>query len=234
MRSSAKECLVGAKVNETNPFPYKIQYEDMVLYVKRYTLDPSVVEYHQDLLRKNLGRYQYPVFNHSCKSWSIPKEASNFSEILYTGKIPSRIIVVMIASEAYNGSIEKDRLTFEDFGVTSATISLAGDSKFERTINLDTANSNVLEGYHLLLEAIPKVEGGSWIDRKEYMNGAFMLAYQLSPAGTNGVGKLLNGQLKLQLLFKTALTAPVELLVIILCNYLPRCLASVTNLNLFT
>lgn len=111
--------MVGAKPDSEDPFPYKIQYEDLILYMKRYTLDPSILALHQSLLAKNSNRYQYPVYNQSCKSWNVAKDATNFSEILYTGRIPSRIIIAMVASDAYNGTAVKDRLTFEDFGLVS-------------------------------------------------------------------------------------------------------------------
>lgn len=181
--------------------------------MKRYTLDPSIIKLHQSLLSKNANRYQYPIYNQSCKTWNIGKDVTNFSEILYTGRIPSRIIVAMVASDAFNGTAAKDRLTFEDFGLVSSSLSLAGDVKVERTLKLDPANKNVLTAFHQLLDSIPNVEQGLWIDRSDFLNGSFMLAYQLSPAGTSGIGKLLTGQLKLELLFNPKLTQPVELLV---------------------
>lgn len=216
MRSSPAECLTGSAVDsEDGQFPYSIKYEDMILFMRRYTLDLSVVKYHQEMLHKSKSkRYQYPVTQQAVRSYVLPRGTSNFGEILFNGRVPSRIVVAMVASDAYNGILEKDRLAFQDFGLQQATLNLSGDTKLEQTVRIDPDNKNYLQAYHMLLDALVNDNNGTWIDRDSFTKGLFLLVYQLAPAIENGFTRPLNGQLKLEMVFGKELTAPVQLLIL--------------------
>jgi hypothetical protein len=232
MRSRPEACLVGKKLSSgMSPFPYAIQWESCILYMKRLQVDPSVVKYHESILKEN-GRLNYPVFNTSVRYFSIPKEATSFSEIISLGKIGNRILVFMTAADAHNGSIEKvkifshmfltnfnliflqDKLTFEDFGISSVELSVDGVSKFFKKVEFGTTKDYLL-AYKMLLDARPNKNQPLCIDRSQFGQGNFILAFQLTPLNQGGgYSRVLAGQLKLNLTFHTALTSPISLFVL--------------------
>jgi hypothetical protein len=110
-RSKPEICLVGKKLGSMKPFPYKIDWESIVLYMKRLQVDLSVVKYHESILKKN-HRFNYPIFNHSVRCFSLPKETTNFTEVLSLGKTGNRIVILMTSAAAVNGDIEKASLPF--------------------------------------------------------------------------------------------------------------------------
>jgi hypothetical protein len=210
-RSSPLQCLVGEKVETETPCPYKIMFDEIVLYAKLYVVNPSLVKFQDGLLSKN--RMQYPVINKSVKAFTIPKSSSNFSETIYVGSVSQKIAFVMTDAKSAAGTLEKDMLNFQNFSVGSVTLSLDGESRHYNQLKFDS--KNYLMAYKMMLDRLKNPESGHSIERTKFADSCFILAYQLSPSGMNGFNPQINSsQLKLELTFNSPLTSAIQLLAI--------------------
>jgi hypothetical protein len=108
----------------------------------------------------------------------------------------------------------QDKLTFEDFGISSVELSVDGVSKFFKKVEFGTTKDYLL-AYKMLLDTRPNKNQPLCIDRSQFGQGHFMLAFQLTPSNQGGgYSRVLAGQLKLNLTFHTALTSPISLFVL--------------------
>jgi hypothetical protein len=105
-------------------------------------------------------------------------------------------------------------LNFQDFGLSSAELTLDGVSKYYRKIDFGTTKDNLL-AYKMLLDARPDKSTPIGIDRVQFGNGNFIIAFQLTPSNQGGgYSRVLSGQLKLSLTFSTPLVEPINLFVL--------------------
>jgi hypothetical protein len=70
--SESAFCLnADKKVKASDPFPYKVECEEVILYVRKYTVNPQGVAYHHKLLNSD-GKYYYPLKTYELRRFSFP------------------------------------------------------------------------------------------------------------------------------------------------------------------
>jgi hypothetical protein len=210
MRSSPLQCLVSGNTHSTeNPSPYKLVFDNIVLMVKRYVVDPAIMKHHEKLLQSN--RFQYPVFDTCVKSFTVAKDSTNFVETLFYGKIPQRLVILMQDEKSASGSLSKDRLCFKPHSLGMATLTLDGEQKHSEVMKFNPTHNNYLAAYHSFLEACQNPELGVGTDRKEFTDNCFMLVFQLDAPTVNRFSRQKYGQLKLELVFSKPLSSAIQI-----------------------
>lgn len=119
--------------------------------------------------------------------------------------LPTRVIVGMVDSKAFNGSFSHNPFNFQHFNIKQIQLTL------------DFSNNKYLRGYYTLFEGIdrPVFLHGNDISRRDYGNGYTLFAFDITPDLCSGdhFNLLKSGSLLLELSFAENLIQPIHLIV---------------------
>jgi len=188
-----------------------------VLYVRKVKLSPSVFLGHAKALQS--GTAKYPVRRVTCKSVTIPAGYYDVShEKLFSGLLPTRIIVGLVRNDAFSGSRARNPFNFQNFGLTEIAVYTDGQQHGQgiKPLKIDYANSLYVRAYSTLFGGTGKLfhDEGNDISRSEYADGYTLYAFDLSPDLTDDEHFDLSktGSVRLQAKFADALATPVTLI----------------------
>jgi len=104
IRSKDAFCLIRG-VN------YKVKIIHASLFVRKVKLMPSVFIAHAKALER--GTAKYPIRRVACKSFTIPERYRNVNhEKLFSGQLPTRIVIDLVDNRAFNGDRERNPFNF--------------------------------------------------------------------------------------------------------------------------
>ena len=110
--------------SESNP-DYKVEILDSALHVKTVTIAPEIVLSQESVLQTKPA--VYPYWGTHYRTFTVSKGDQNLVvDSLFGSRIPSKIFVVMLDSEAYNGNPKKSPLHFQTFGLNRFALSING------------------------------------------------------------------------------------------------------------
>lgn len=215
-RSDPQFALTGKALQSTpSVFPYKISFDSIALYVKKHIVHPQVMATHHKILSGG-KKLQYPLKIIEMRTFNIAKGSQTFlSETLFRSNLPEFIVITFVDSVALNGSVSQSCFNFEPFDIQSIVVSIDGSSSIYRQLDFDSANNIALLGYNTLASALNNQEYGNAISRDSYLNGNFCIVLDLYPSNTgNQFQSRHEGQLKLDLRFKSVLQKPINCIVL--------------------
>ena len=103
VRNKDAFCLMSSAAGAA----FKVRILECKLYVRKVKLSPSVFLAHAKVLE--VGNAKFPIRRAVCKTFTIP--AGNLDathESLFTGQLPTRIVIGCVYNEAFNGSYKKN------------------------------------------------------------------------------------------------------------------------------
>ena len=107
---------------------YKIKIHECKLFVRKVKISPSVFFAHEKALE--ISNAKYAIRRVICKSYTIAAGThDNTQEALFSGQLPSRIVLACVDNDAFNGTYRKNPFNFKNFDITSVKIFLDGQSQ---------------------------------------------------------------------------------------------------------
>src|SRR6266516_491996 len=212
VRSKAAFCLMSDAQNPS----FKVKIHECKLLVRKVHISPTV--FIEQAKAFEVGNAKYPIRRVVCNSYSISTGMrDNVHEGLFTGQIPSRIVIAMVENQAFNGSFECNPFNFKHFGLTSIKIYVDGQAHSNiKAIECDFATHQSLSGYLSLFAGSGKYrrDEGLDIDRGEYERGFTLFAYDLLPDLTEeGYFNLVKeGSIRVELKFGNTLPVTVNVI----------------------
>ena len=103
---------------------------------------PSVFLAHTKALE--LGTAKYPIRRVVCKSFAIPQNYLDVNhEKLFSGQLPTRIVVELVHNRAFNGHREQNPFNFQHFNLQEIALYLDGQQQhairpYNRTLRQDS------------------------------------------------------------------------------------------------
>jgi len=194
---------------------FRIKIHECKLLIRKVNISPSV--FIAQAKAFEVGNAKYPIRRVVCKSYSVATGMrDNVHEGLFTGQIPSRIVIAMVENQAFNGSYERNPFNFKHFNLSSIKIYVDGQAHSNiKPIDCDFENHQSLAGYLSLFTGSGKYrrDEGLDIDREEYESGYTLFAYDLSPDLTEeGYFNLVKeGSIRVELKFAQALTNTINI-----------------------
>ena len=194
-RSKDLFCLMGA---------CKVQIVNASMFVRKVKLSPSVFLAHAKTLES--GTAKYPIRRVVCKSFTIPEHYLDVShEKLFSGQLPTRIVIGLVSNRAFNGHTERNPFNFHHFGLSEIGLYLDIQPDFE--------NGQYIRAYSSLFVGTGKIykDEGLYITREDYANGYALYAFDLTAdLGEDDHFSLMRqGSVRLGLTFAVALEATV-------------------------
>ena len=121
IRSKDTFCLMG----DAN---YKVKITHASLFVRKVKVMPSVFLAHAKAMER--GTAKYPIRRLVCKSFTI---SQNYLDInhqkLFSGQLPTRIVIGLVDNRAFNGSRERNPFNFAHFNLHEIGLYLDGQQQ---------------------------------------------------------------------------------------------------------
>ena len=178
IRSKHNFCLMSATPNEN----YKINIKDCKIYVRKVKLSPSVFVAHAKALEH--GNAKYPLHRAVCKTFTVPAGNLDCSqENLFSGQLPTRLVIGCVDNDAFNGSYGKNPYNFKHYNLNKLKVYLDGQQQSIRPLEPDFAHDQYISAYMTLFTGTGKqfVGEGNQIHRDDYAKGYTLYAYDLTP-----------------------------------------------------
>lgn len=131
----------------------KIKIQEAQLFVRYCTISPTVLLEHHKLL--NTRNINYDFKRNLMKHFIIPKGVSgqNF-ENLFTGPLPSKILLGFVENEAFNGSLAKNPFNFQHFYISQIQYNVNGNFVPSTPLTLNPNSGLVAKAYHDLYQGL--------------------------------------------------------------------------------
>ncbi len=196
----------------------KVIIEDAVLYIRRVKIAPSIINDHEkELMTHNAI---YPVQHTAMSTYTIPiGSTSHIRDGLFRGQLPKMVIFGMVDNKAFNGDVQTNPFNFKHNDVTSVALYRDGITVPFRPLIPDFSKGLCVREYMAGL-----IQGLELFNRDENMGitladysagGYALFAFNLTPDLTivGHAQPYHEGNLRLELKFKTALTAAINVVI---------------------
>ena len=205
-------CLMS---NGQNP-AHKLVIQSCKLYVRKVKISPTVFMAHAQALEH--GNMKYPIRRAVCKTFTVTNGMLNYTqENLFSGQLPSRVIVGMVHNEAFNGSYTKNPFNFHHYDLTQMKLYVDGQQGYIAPIELEFNNSRAIMGYISLFSGTGKLFRDEGIDvgRADFTTGYTLFAFDLSPdlAEDDHFNLIKEGNIRLEAKFRVALPNTINFII---------------------
>lgn len=196
---------------------YSVDIKKAILRIKQYEVPPHVLEPHTILLEKK-HKMKFPVKHVEMKYFTKSSDRSDLSEQnIVNGILPHRVIVGLVDSAAFNGTIQTNPLNFQHFDLSSIVLRESGVPIPYEEISVDFANNLYQEGFFSLYQTA----GKSWdapnnlgLRYDQYKTGYALYGFNLSnTADHNCLDLIRTGKLSLNIKLSTASTTSITIIV---------------------
>jgi hypothetical protein len=187
------------------------KFVDAELLVRRTKTEPKILLAHNETLSKvcferyNLTEVELKIF-----TFSKGRQSLSINNAVL-GLMPKRLVFTMVKNTDFLGSIDKNPFYFRHYDLTSFTLFVNGRQIPSDSLSLDMSHGKTsVMGYSNLFEdsGIRHSNTGLQITYDMYINGYFMLVYDLTPdlAGSERhTPSTINGNIRIELKFAKAL-----------------------------
>ncbi|XP_074649071.1 uncharacterized protein LOC141904385 [Tubulanus polymorphus] len=208
IRSKDAFCLMSP-----NPdVKFKVKIENATLNVRRVQLSPSVQLAHEKALATSNAKYHF--VKTSIFPVNIPRGVrSVIRDNLIIGNLPRNIIIGFCSDESLSGSYDKNPFDFKHYDIARIAVSINGSQVEASAINFES--KDLSEGYFSLFTGtgILYQDKTIGITRKDYANGYFLTAFDLTPDfGFSDLAISKKGSLRVELEFSKPLPENINLL----------------------
>ena len=204
-------------MHEDGDFDLKVV--EAQLMVQKVALVPGLRESYNQMMEDG-NPVPYFLNTPNLNFYTIEAGSSQFMrDNLFLGKVPERVVIAMVETEAYHGSRSKNPYNFQHFDLMEICMYKDGMPYPRPMIKLDIENSICADAYHYFLTSL----GGActrnvpMLTMDEYMQGYTLFSYDMSPdqMGSLNPGTLINmnSNIRLEMKFKRPLTKNITLLV---------------------
>ena len=176
-RSKDAFCLMSAGDQS-----FKVQLTAAAMLVRKVKIAPSVYLAHAKTLES--GTAKYPLRRVICKTFTIPSGYLDVShEKLFTGQLPSRLVIGCVDNTAYNGDVSKNPFNFKHFSLSVLMVYLDGQQQSIKPLSLNFTSDQYVSSFMSMFTGVGKAtaDEGIDIDRLDFPNGFVLYAFDLTP-----------------------------------------------------
>jgi hypothetical protein len=185
------------------------KFLDAKLIVKRIRLNPRIHLAHEQTLKTSLARYNVTRVELKTFTFSSGPQSLSINQAI-VGRIPKLLLFAMIDNKDFLGTITTNPYNFQHFGLRTFNMIVNGRQIPSETLIIDPSHQNTTTlAYKTLFEGtgIHHSNAGLPILHDMYINGYFMLLYDLTPdqAASGHTSPEENSNIRIEFIFKEAL-----------------------------
>ena len=195
---------------------FKIHFEEIILYVHRAEMNPSVINGHAAGLKKRNALY--PLQHTELITFTIPKGQKSYTkDRLFPDQAPKVLMIAMVENEAFNGVINKNPFNFQHFNLSKIALYREGRSIPGQPLPPDFGKGNTLRSYVQTMRVFNFVNTDDTNGMKpfDFANGYTIYAYDLTADKDIAAGYrqgLVSKNLRLELFFAKDLPSTINVL----------------------
>ena len=204
--------------SDTNP-NYKVQILDCALLIKTVHIAAEIILAQEAVLKNTPATY--PYWSNHYRTFTMSKSDQNLVvDSLFGSRIPSKVFIVMLTSQAFSGCYRFSPLNFQTFGLNRFSLSVDGAIyPSGRTLAPDFDEGLFQELYVSFIEATGNMRHtkGPEISFDEFARGYCILAVDIDGHPQNRVDYIpieREGIMSLELGFSKALEQSINVIVI--------------------
>ena len=196
---------------------FKVNIVTCKLFVRKVRLSPSVALAHAKAFLA--GNAKYPLRRVVCKTFTVPTGQLSFSqEKVFTGQIPTRLVLGCVGNQAYNGAYNLNPFNFQNYNLRNVKIFVDGQQQHVKPLKMNYAANQYVFGYMSLFGGTGKLykDEGLDITLRDYDRGYALYAFDLTPdRATDGThfNLIKDGNVRVDMTFGTALPHTVNVIV---------------------
>ena len=194
---------------------FKVQILDCKIYVRKVKLSPSVFVAHANALER--GNVKFPIRRAVCKTFTVP--AGNLDatqESLFSGQLPTRIVIGCVDNDAFNGNYKKNPFNFKHMNLTQLKVYLDGQQQSVKPLEVNFDNNQFINAYATLFMGTGKWmrDEGNDIGREDFSGGYALYAFDLTPDLCEGdhFNLIKHGNVRLDMKFSQALANTINVI----------------------
>jgi len=205
-RSTDDFCLMGGMVG-------KVHIVQASIFVRKVKLMPSVFLAHAKTLERSPAKY--PIRRVVCKFFTIRQNCLDVShEKLFSGELPTRIVIGLFDNRAYNGDRQRNPFNFQHFNLSEIAVYLVGQQQHAvRPVQPDYGHGLYIRAYNSMFIGTSKLckDEGLYISREDYSDGYALYAFDLTAdlGEEDHFSLVRHGSVRLSLKFSAALANTV-------------------------
>ena len=176
-RSKDSFCLMSSSAEH-----YKVKIVSAMLKIRKVKISSSVYLAHAKVLESGMAKY--PIKRVICKTFTVPAGYFDFiQEKLFSGQLPTRLIIGCVDNRAYNGDYKFNPYNFQHFNATELSVYIDGQQTSIKPLNMDFKTNNYVNAYMSMFSGTRKENNdeGNYIDRTEYASGYTIYVFDLTP-----------------------------------------------------
>lgn len=213
MRRSTPAFALVTSVASASDDDYNIVFDEVIFYCKKVIPYPQM----SDLYTREIQKGLTPCFQFNkaeVKNFAIEKDSLGcVSDTLISGYLPSFIIVMLLQTDAVNGSITKNSFDVKNYDLSSISAVVDSESNVQRVINVDFKKGKVLSAYLPLLEKLTELDCSNYISIEDFKRNTTLFYFNIAPLVVPGfMYPSRVGSLKLDLKFSKATENPLTVL----------------------
>ena len=162
---------------------------------------------------------KYPLTRAIVKNYSISQsEQSKVFEDIFSGKIPSKVVIGFVSDEAYNGSFKANPFNFQHFNISFLSVYCNGVAVPHNGYELEwntifKKNTVYVDAFTNLFDFDTTPESID-ITREDFCNGYALFVFSIEQAAKSTMLPLYKtGNLRIELKFKTQLPKGIQMIV---------------------
>ena len=166
----------------TGDHSFKVKITAASMLIRKVKISPSVYLAHAKTLENGMAKY--PIRRVICKTFTIPTGYLDVShEKLFTGQLPSRLVLGCVDNAAFNGDVSKNPFNFKNYSLTEIMVYLDGQQLGIKPLSMNFKNKQYISAYMSLFTGTGKAnrDEGNALDRTDFANGYALYAFDLSP-----------------------------------------------------
>jgi hypothetical protein len=211
VRNKDPFCLMSA----TQGAAYKVKILECKLYVRKVKLSPSVFLAHAKALE--VGNLKFPIRRAICKTFTVPAGNLDASqESLFSGQIPTRIVIGCVDNDAFNGVYTKNPFNFKHMNLTQLKVYLDGQQQSIKPLETNFAVNQFVNAYASLFTGTGKWmrDEGNQITREDFAGGYTLYAFDLTPDLAEGghFNLIKPGNIRVDMKFGQALARTINVI----------------------
>lgn len=189
---------------------------EAAVFVRYLTISTSMLLAHHKMLQSSNIPYNFK--RTVMKNFLIPSGVNSYNlENVFSGQLPTNLLIMFLENDAYNGSFSKSPFNFQHFHLTHLQLNVNGQNVPNYALTQNPNAGHVARSFHDLHLGLNHAnkDFGLMFNEFGYRNGYTLYCFNLSVVKKNHVINLNNdtGILKAEIKFNTTLTSPVVMLV---------------------
>ena len=203
--------LIGPALN------YRSIITHASFFARKIRLNPAVALAQAKALE--IAPAKYPVKRVVVKTFTVPRgNASVVQDNLFLSQTPNRLVIGLVASDAFNGSITTNPFNFATHDVSFLSLYLDGKQVPSKPLQPNFAEGQFIRAYYnsMVASGLANRDAGSNISRDDFAGGFALYSLDLTPSllDDNELFELVkSGALRLEIKFSRAQNASLTVVV---------------------